>query len=109
MNNMIYQVLWTQTAQRDLRNIISYIVDDNKDIAARIYTTIRQKSANLRQLPHQGRVVPELRYHGITLYRELIIQPWRILYKIEENKVWILAVIDGRRNMEDILLNRFIP
>ncbi|ACL18636.1 plasmid stabilization system [Desulfitobacterium hafniense DCB-2] len=106
--NKMYQVLWTQTAQQDLRTIIAYIADDNITVAQRIYTEIRQKCGNLRQLPHQERIVPELKYHGITLYRELIIRPWRIIYKLEENKVWVLAVIDGRRNMEDILLNRFI-
>lgn len=109
MNSMIYQVLWTQTAQQDLRRIIDYITDDDRVTAKRIYTEIKQKAGNLRQMPHQGRIVPELRYHGIALYRELIVQPWRVIYKIEENKVWVLAVIDSRRNMEDTLLNRFIP
>lgn len=59
-------------------------------------------------MPLQGRIVPELRYYGVLTYRELIRPPWRIIYKTEENKVWVLAVIDGRRNVEDILLDRFI-
>jgi hypothetical protein len=44
----------------------------------------------------------------LIIYRELIELPWRIIYKIEEDKVFVLAVIDGRRNMEDILLDRFV-
>jgi plasmid stabilization system protein ParE len=106
---MQYQVLWTQTAQQDLRRIIVYIANDDLTEAQRIYTEVRGKSGNLRLMPHQGRIVPELKYHGIALYRELIIKPWRIIYKIEESKVWVLAVIDSRRNMEDVLLSRFMP
>jgi len=56
----------------------------------------------------QGRIVPELQYYSILTYRELINPPWRIMYKIEGNKVWVLAVFDGRRNLEDLLLDRFI-
>jgi plasmid stabilization system protein ParE len=59
-------------------------------------------------MPLQGRIVPELRHYNILTYRELINSPWRIIYKIEEKKVWVLAVLDGRRNMEDVLLDRFI-
>lgn len=108
MNNKIYQVFWTQTAQQDLIKIIKYIANDSEINAKSIYETIKRKSDNLRQMPLQGRIIPELKYFGIVLYTELITTPWRIIYKIEENKVWVLAVIDGRRNVEDILLNRFI-
>lgn len=103
-----YQVFWTKTAQRDLEKIIEYIFIDSTIDARRIYQDIKNKSGNLYQMPFQGRIVPELRYFGILIYPELIIPPWRLIYKIEDNKVWILAVIDERRNVEDILLNRFI-
>lgn len=108
MTKGTYQVFWTQTAQQDLKRIIEYIAADSEIQARRVYLTIKQKSDNLRQMPLQGRIVPELRYYSILTYRELISPPWRIFYKTEENKVWVLAVIDGRRNVEDILLDRFI-
>ena len=108
MTKGTYQVFWTQTAQQDLKRIIEYIAVDSESQASRVYLVIKQKTANLQQMPLQGRIVPELRYYSILTYRELISPPWRIIYKTEENKVWVLAVIDGRRNMEDILLDRFI-
>ncbi len=49
----------------------------------------------------------ELRYYGILIYRELSSRPWRIIYRVEQNTVWVLAVIDGRMNVEDILLDGF--
>lgn len=103
-----HSVFWTQTAQQDLKKIIEYIAA-NSDIQARqVYLAIKQKADSLRQMPLPGRIVPELRYYSILIYRELISPPWRIIYKTEENRVWVLAVIDGRRNVEDILLERFI-
>lgn len=103
-----HHVFWTQTAQKDLKKIIEYIAVDSDIQERRVYLAIKQKADNLRQMPLQGRIVPELRYHSILIYRELNSSPWRIIYKTEENKVWVLAVIDGRRNVEDILLERFM-
>ncbi len=108
MNKGTYQVFWTQTAQQDLRKIITYIAADSETQARTVYSAIKQKANNLQQMPLQGRIVPELSYYGILTYRELISQPWRIIYRIEDNKVWVLAVIDSRRNVEDILLDRFL-
>jgi toxin ParE1/3/4 len=39
-------------------------------------------------------------------YRELIIVPWRIIYRVAENKIYVLSVLDSRQNVEDILLKR---
>ncbi|KJS17254.1 MAG: plasmid stabilization protein [Peptococcaceae bacterium BRH_c4b] len=108
MTKGTYQVFWTQTAQQDSKRIIEYIAADSEIQARRVYLAIKQKADNLRQMPLQERIVPELIYYSILTYRELISPPWRIIYKTEENKVWVLAVIDGRRNVEDILLDRFI-
>ncbi|MEW6622056.1 MAG: type II toxin-antitoxin system RelE/ParE family toxin [Bacillota bacterium] len=103
-----YQVFWTQTAQQDLKKIIEYIAADSETQARKVYFAIKQKADNLWHMPLQGRIVPELSYYSILTYRELISPPWRIIYKTQENNVWVLAVIDGRRNVEDILLDRFI-
>lgn len=108
MTERTYQVWWTQTARQDLRKIIEYITSDSEIQARRVYLTIKQKAQNLQQIPLQGRIVPELGYYGIINFRELIIPPWRLIYRTDEHNVWVLAVIDGRRNMEDILLDRFI-
>ena len=45
---------------------------------------------------------------GISLYREIVIIPWRVIYKIERDRVYIVSVIDSRRNVEDVLLARLL-
>jgi len=101
-------VLWSDTAQRDLLNIIDYIAIDSKQNARNIVKKIRENASNLNMMPEKGRIVPELDFYNIRTYREIIESPWRIIYRIEDNKVHILAVIDGRRNVEDVLLQRFL-
>jgi plasmid stabilization system protein ParE len=106
--NKKYEVVWSNVAENDLRNIIGYIAADSPSNALKIFRRIKQKSSSLYTFPGRGRIVPELRYQGILQYRELIIPPWRILYRISEETVWVLSVLDSRQNIEDILLERLI-
>jgi toxin ParE1/3/4 len=104
----VYEVRWSETAEKDLVVIIEYIADDNPSQAYEIFQEIRRKASNLRSLPGKGRIVPELQEQGITQYRELVIPPWRLIYRISEKKVYVLSILDSRRNIEDILLKRLI-
>ena len=64
--------------------------------------------AGLATAPERGRVVPELRWNGITTYRELVVPPWRVIYRIHETRVLVVSVVDSRRQLEDLLLARFL-
>ena len=103
--NPKYKVIWTNVAENDLKEIIDFISIDSPQNAL---TSIKQKASNLHTLPGRGRIVPELQGQGILQYRELIIPPWRLMYRIDERKVYVLSVIDSRRNVEDILLARLV-
>jgi toxin ParE1/3/4 len=103
-----YRVLWTGVAKRDLREIVEFIACDSPDNAMKILHHIRKKSEELGCCPERGRIVPELLDQGINFYRELLIQHSRLLYRISEDRVFILSIIDSRRNVEDILLHRFL-
>lgn len=52
--------------------------------------------------------MPELSDVGVLLYRELIIERWRLVYRIDERKVFVMMVIDARQNAEDILFRRLV-
>lgn len=103
-----YEVIWADVAHTDLKDIIAYIAADSPANALKILQKIKQTVSNLYALPERGRPVPELQDQGILIYRELIVPPWRIIYRIAEMKVYILSVLDARRNVEDILLKRLI-
>ena len=101
-----YQVAWAETAQDDFKQIIYYIAIDSPGNASRILHKFKQKVSALYTMPDRGRIVPELKEQGIHTYREIIIAPWRVIYRISDTTVFVLSVIDSRRNVEDILLDR---
>ena len=108
MGSKRYTVYWSKIAQDDLVEIMEYISLDSYDNAEAIFKKIKEQTIKLESLPERGRTVPELELHNINNYRELIINPWRIIYRIEDQKVYVLAVIDSRRNFEDIILKRIM-
>jgi len=104
----LYDVWWSETAEKDLLSIIEYIARENPLQASKIFREIKKRAESLSAYPDRGRIVPELQDQGITLYRELVIGPWRIMYRVSDNIVYVLSVLDSRQNVEDILLTRLI-
>ena len=103
-----YEVRWANVAENDLLGILVYIAEESPGNATKVLLKIKNRTAKLEKSPMQGRVVPELLSQGISLYREVAIAPWRIIYRVESDSVFILSVIDSRRNVEDILLARLL-
>ncbi len=103
-----YKVEFAAVAAGDLLAIVEYIAADNPGAALRVLKQIEARCASLNQMPERGRVVPELAAFGIHTYRELVITPWRVVYRIIGMTVSILAVVDDRRNLEDVLLDRLV-
>ena len=104
----IYQVKWTSSAKEDLLNIVDYIKKDSLSATRKVYEQIKEKAQSSNFFPLRGRIVPELLKEGITIYRELIAQPWRIMYKIENDTVYIMAIFDSRQNIEELLLQKLL-
>jgi plasmid stabilization system protein ParE len=103
-----YAVQWTAAAARDLELAVEYISENSPEQALLVLQKIRARASTLFIMPERGRIVPELKLHGISMYRELIIPPWRLIYRITDRIVYVYAAIDCRRNLEDILLARLI-
>lgn len=103
-----FEILWAAVAENDLLGIVGFIAEDDPGIALEILYKIKASTAKLDHSPRRGRIVTELLKQGISRYREIVIKPWRVIYRIEEKKVFVVSVIDGRRNVEDILLARLL-
>lgn len=103
-----YSVLWVDSAKVELFVIIDYIALESQLNAKNIYKNIKGKADSLSIFPSKGRIVPELQKYNVNLYREIIEYPWRIIYQIHENRVIIMSVIDGRRDIEDIIFEKII-
>ena len=103
-----YKIIWTKTTERDLEEIIDYITIDSQQNAASIFDRIRAKCETLQYNPYRCRIPPEFKEIKILSYRDLILMPYRIIFKVEQNIVYILGVFDGRRDLEEILIDRII-
>ena len=103
-----YIVNITANAKNDLRNIIFFISQNNPQTALKILEKIEARINTLDHFPNRGGYVPELLKKNIKEYRQLIEAPWRIIYSIEKNVVNVLVIIDSRRNVQDVLMQRLL-
>jgi len=106
---MAKSIIWSRDASDDLVEIIDYIKDrSGQNIAREIYTRIMNHVEGVVAFPESGRIIPELMAIGIIDLRELIENPWRIFYRVTPAEIQIVSVIDGRRNVEEILYKKVI-
>lgn len=108
MNGKKYSVSWSESAQFDLESIVDYIAGESKANARKIFEDITGHCLEFEDFPLIGKIPPELKNINIETYREIVVAPWRILYRINSNEVLVLAVIDSRRDIDDALLNRLL-
>jgi plasmid stabilization system protein ParE len=102
------RVLWARFARRDLEGIIAFLADRSPKGALAILDQLEQRAKSSALLPERGRIVPELARLHVREYRELVAAPYRLIYRVRGPRVFVLAVLDGRRSLEDILLDRLI-
>ncbi|MCX7656813.1 MAG: type II toxin-antitoxin system RelE/ParE family toxin [Treponemataceae bacterium] len=103
---MEYKVSIPNSVKRDIEEIIEYYLLERPDYAQKIFESITSRINSLKHFPQKGRIVPELREYNINEYREIIESYWRIIYRIEKNHVEIFTVIDSRRNVQDLLIEK---
>ena len=97
-------VRWTPEAEADAVTVIEFFSDPIN--AEKTIVQLGAKADSLQTLPERGRVVPELRQIGVLQYLEVFHKPWRMIYKITGREVWIMAVLDGRRELTELLYER---
>jgi len=88
----MYDIMRTDIADEDLRNIIYYIAEDSKsiEIALDYLDKIEMGIKNLSQLPYIG-VVPKFKTLRMQHYRVLIVENHLIFYKINESSKSIIV------------------
>lgn len=103
-----HEIYWTPTALQDLASILPHIAAENPTNAAAVIDKLEARAESLGTLTPRGRTVPELREIGVHQYRELIERPWRLIYTVEAGRVAVVAVLDARRDLQTLLLERLI-
>ena len=104
-----FAIAVSKDAEGDLEAIYSYIsradgIAQANATEDRLMTSI----LSLEKAPARGKVPPEMLKLGVTDFRELQLPPWRIFYYINQDVVGVVAVLDGRRNVAELLQRRLL-
>lgn len=106
---MPFEVFLTDDAARDTEELYQYIaLHDMPGKAHNLLTKIEKTFGSLSESPERGAYPKELLNLGIREYREGFFKPYRFIYKIINKKVYILLIVDGRRDMQSLLERRLL-
>ncbi len=89
---------WSKESLQDISGIAAFIARDSIYYAQYVVEAILDKGESLIHFPESGRVVPELEQASI---REQFVFSYRLIYQLEEDEVLVLAVIHGKRLLEE--------
>lgn len=95
------KVIWTSPALNELNDVAEYIALSNLSAAKQLVQKVFDKVTRLEVHPESGKKPVEL---SNLDYREIIVNPCRIFYKIENDKVYILHVMRQERDLRRLLL-----
>ncbi len=89
-------VEWSAYARDDLDDLVQYISRDSAFYAGLFAQRVVLATRRLNVFPESGRVIPEAEDPAL---REIIVQGYRVMYRLEPDRVLILAVMHGRRDV----------
>lgn len=96
------RLIWTEPALQDLVEIAEYIALDDVSAGRRLVSKVFTVVERLEDFPKSGKRPPELER---TQYREKIVGPLRIFYRVENKTVIILHIMRGERELRDYILS----
>lgn len=96
---MDYRIEWSPEAAEDIEAIAEFISRDSEFYARAVVSKILSVSRTLADFPLIGRAVPELGEENI---RERFVYSYRLVYRIEQKKILVVAVVHGKRLLESI-------
>ncbi|NRD73025.1 type II toxin-antitoxin system RelE/ParE family toxin [Shewanella sp. VB17] len=95
------EIIWTNPALEDINDVAEYIALSNLQLAKNLVAKIFNKVERLEAFPESGKKPIELTNLN---YREIVVNPCRIFYKIDNDKVFILHVMRQERDLRKFLL-----
>jgi len=103
------QVLLTDDAARDLEDLYDYIeFHDAPEKADDVLNKVEEAFSDLSENPERGAYPKELLSVGLREYREIYFTPYRIIYRVIAENVYVMVIADGRRDMQTLLQRRLL-
>jgi toxin ParE1/3/4 len=93
----------------DLANLYSYVArHDSIAHADMLLSKLEDTCATLGDNPQRGHVVPELKRIFVEGFREIHYKPYRVIFQIAGETVYVHAILDGRRELQAFLERRLL-
>lgn len=106
---MAYEVLLTDDAETDLQELYEYITrSDSIQAANHVLDRLEEVAGTLAADPLRGSAPKELRAVGPGEYRQVFFKPYRVVYRVLDERVMIYLIVDGRQNMQSLLSRRLL-
>jgi toxin ParE1/3/4 len=80
----------------------------NHFIQEALLDKLEETCLSLSELPNRGPVPPELERVAVFDYLEIHYKPYRIIYQVISHRVFIHCVLDGRRDIGELLQKRLL-
>lgn len=104
-----FEVLLTAGAESDLEAIHHYIAESTGWASAdRVLDQLMEVVEGLSRFPERGSYPKELAALGIKEYRQTFFKPYRVIYRVTGQRVFIYLIVDGRRDMQSVLAQRLL-
>ncbi|MCG8373226.1 MAG: type II toxin-antitoxin system RelE/ParE family toxin [Balneolales bacterium] len=84
------EIVWTEPALQSLDEIADYISLDNLAASQNLVRKVFDRVEQLSLHPLSGREIPELK---TSIYREVIVSPCRIFYRLDGQQLFIVDVM----------------
>ena len=106
---MKYEVFLTEDSEKDIFEIYNYVaLNDSIGKADNRFEGLQETCFSLENYPARGHIPPELERINVREFSEIHFKPYRIIYQIREKNIFIHCILDGRRNLQDILQDRLL-
>jgi len=106
---MRFEVLLTEGAGSDLEELYDYIAEhDAPSKADYVLDRIEKVMETLATFPERGSYPKELLALGIREYRQTFFKPYRVIYRVIDERAYVYLIVDGRRDMQALLQRRLL-
>ena len=96
------QIIWTEPALDNVNDIAEYIAVSNPQAAKQLVANLFSAVQRLEQFPNSGSVPEEI---PTLPYRQVIVNPCRVFYKVDQSSGYILHVLRQERDLRKFLLS----
>ena len=106
---MKYKIFLISDAELDLYDIYNYVEkNDSVQNADALLDKLENAINGLQTFPLRGHTPPELERIAVSDYFEIHYKPYRIIYQVIDKNVYVHCILDGRRDLQDLLEKRLL-